>query len=256
MLSKICSPRKPSFAANRQEMDVAAHLPAPSVQKGAACDLAVIDCLGEQILTFEAVEWFDTSSPQFCGFSTVVPSSIDLIWLPAPEPDPAPDRRVLTNLELHDVLEIRACVRRAELVQLDCAILISWHSKAKPVPAEPGLLREPHEEIVVVKRFFDPGLPQPVALSTELKDIRLNRHVADSNALLLRFIARPAWRRIAGLSDLEVEEDSLERRRCCRNDQKDEQRAGQLPHHGLASVGERPRSAAAGVGEPLHSEKP
>src|SRR5262249_32069461 len=46
-------PKKLSFAANRQEMDIAARFPDPSVQKSASCDLAVIDCLDEQIAQLE-----------------------------------------------------------------------------------------------------------------------------------------------------------------------------------------------------------
>jgi transposase len=42
-------PKKLSFAANRTEMDIAARFPHKSVQMNAAVDLAVIDCLDEQI---------------------------------------------------------------------------------------------------------------------------------------------------------------------------------------------------------------
>jgi transposase len=42
-------PKKLSFAANRQEMDIAQRFTDPSVQRSAAVDLAVIDCLDEQI---------------------------------------------------------------------------------------------------------------------------------------------------------------------------------------------------------------
>jgi transposase len=42
-------PKKLSFAANRQELDIAARFNDSSVQKNAAADLAVIDCLDEQI---------------------------------------------------------------------------------------------------------------------------------------------------------------------------------------------------------------
>ncbi len=45
--------KKLSFAANRQEMDIAARFSDPSVQKNAAVDLAVIDCLDEQIAALE-----------------------------------------------------------------------------------------------------------------------------------------------------------------------------------------------------------
>jgi transposase len=46
-------PKKLSFAANRAEMDVAARFADPSVQRSAAADLAVIDCLDEQIAALE-----------------------------------------------------------------------------------------------------------------------------------------------------------------------------------------------------------
>jgi transposase len=42
-------PKKLSFAANRQEMDIAARFADPSVQRSAAVDLAVIDALDEQL---------------------------------------------------------------------------------------------------------------------------------------------------------------------------------------------------------------
>src|SRR5262249_23160212 len=42
-------PKKLSFAANRSEMDIAARFSDQSVHKSASCDLAVIDCLDEQI---------------------------------------------------------------------------------------------------------------------------------------------------------------------------------------------------------------
>jgi transposase len=46
-------PKKLSFAANRQEMDIAARFADESVRKSAACDLAVIDCLDQQIADLE-----------------------------------------------------------------------------------------------------------------------------------------------------------------------------------------------------------
>jgi transposase len=46
-------PKKLSFAANRAEMDVAARFPEPSVRRNACADLAVIDCLDEQIAGLE-----------------------------------------------------------------------------------------------------------------------------------------------------------------------------------------------------------
>src|SRR5262249_43955016 len=46
-------PKKLAFAANRAEMDVAARFEQPSVQNNAAIDLAVIDCLDEQIAKLE-----------------------------------------------------------------------------------------------------------------------------------------------------------------------------------------------------------
>jgi transposase len=45
--------KKISFAANRSEMDIAARFSDPSVQRNAAADLAVIDCLDEQIANLE-----------------------------------------------------------------------------------------------------------------------------------------------------------------------------------------------------------
>src|SRR5262249_50555477 len=47
------SPKKLSAPGNRLEMDVAARFPDKSVQKSAAADLAVIDCLDEQIAGLE-----------------------------------------------------------------------------------------------------------------------------------------------------------------------------------------------------------
>jgi transposase len=46
-------PRKLSFAANRQELDIAHRFQDPSVQKNAAADLAVIDALDQQIARLE-----------------------------------------------------------------------------------------------------------------------------------------------------------------------------------------------------------
>jgi transposase len=46
-------PRKLSAPGNRLEMDIAARFGDKSVQKSAACDLAVIDCLDEQIAALE-----------------------------------------------------------------------------------------------------------------------------------------------------------------------------------------------------------
>jgi transposase len=46
-------PKKLSFAANRAEMDIPARFSDPSVQRSAAADLAVIDCLDEQIAALE-----------------------------------------------------------------------------------------------------------------------------------------------------------------------------------------------------------
>jgi len=46
-------PKKLSFAANRAELDVAHRFSDPSVQKNAAANLAVIDCLEEQIAELE-----------------------------------------------------------------------------------------------------------------------------------------------------------------------------------------------------------
>jgi transposase len=46
-------PKKLSFAANRLELDIAHRFSEPSVQKNAASDLAVIDCLDEQIAALE-----------------------------------------------------------------------------------------------------------------------------------------------------------------------------------------------------------
>jgi transposase len=46
-------PKKLSAPANRREMDVAARFPDPGVQQSATCDLAVIDCLDEQIAALE-----------------------------------------------------------------------------------------------------------------------------------------------------------------------------------------------------------
>jgi transposase len=46
-------PKKLSFAANRHELDIAQRFAAPSVQKNAAVNLAVIDCLDEQIAALE-----------------------------------------------------------------------------------------------------------------------------------------------------------------------------------------------------------
>jgi transposase len=46
-------PKKLSHAGNRLEMDIAARFADPSVQKSATCDLAVIDCLDEQIAALE-----------------------------------------------------------------------------------------------------------------------------------------------------------------------------------------------------------
>jgi transposase len=45
--------KKISFAANRAEMDIAARFSDPSVQHNAAADLAVMDCLDEQIAALE-----------------------------------------------------------------------------------------------------------------------------------------------------------------------------------------------------------
>jgi transposase len=46
-------PKKLAHPGNRLEMDVAARFADPSVQKSAACDLAVIDCLDDQIAALE-----------------------------------------------------------------------------------------------------------------------------------------------------------------------------------------------------------
>jgi transposase len=46
-------PKKLSFAANRQEMNVAERFADPSVQRSAAVDLAMTDCLDEQIADLE-----------------------------------------------------------------------------------------------------------------------------------------------------------------------------------------------------------
>jgi transposase len=46
-------PKKLSFAANRAELDIAGRFENPSVQRSAAADLAVIDCLDEQIAQLE-----------------------------------------------------------------------------------------------------------------------------------------------------------------------------------------------------------
>jgi transposase len=46
-------PKKLSFAANRAELDIAGRFDDPSVQKSAGADLAVIDCLDEQIAQLE-----------------------------------------------------------------------------------------------------------------------------------------------------------------------------------------------------------
>jgi len=46
-------PKKLSFAANRAELDIARRFSEPSVQHNAAADLAVIDCLDEQIANLE-----------------------------------------------------------------------------------------------------------------------------------------------------------------------------------------------------------
>jgi transposase len=46
-------PKKLSFAANRAELDIAARFDDPSVRKSAGADLAVIDCLDEQIAQLE-----------------------------------------------------------------------------------------------------------------------------------------------------------------------------------------------------------
>src|SRR5262249_41243211 len=46
-------PKKLSFAANRAELDVAHRFSAPSGQKNAAANLAVMDCLEEQIAELE-----------------------------------------------------------------------------------------------------------------------------------------------------------------------------------------------------------
>ena len=46
-------PKKLGYAANRQDMDVAARFADPSVRTSAAADLAVIDCLDEQIAGLE-----------------------------------------------------------------------------------------------------------------------------------------------------------------------------------------------------------
>src|SRR5262249_59589116 len=46
-------PKKLSFAANRQEMDIAARFADASVQRSAAVDLAVIDCLDAQLGALE-----------------------------------------------------------------------------------------------------------------------------------------------------------------------------------------------------------
>src|SRR5206468_1840011 len=45
--------KKLSFAANRAELDVAGRFAHPSVQKSAAIDLAVIDCLDAQVAELE-----------------------------------------------------------------------------------------------------------------------------------------------------------------------------------------------------------
>jgi transposase len=46
-------PKKLAFAANREEMNIAERFSDPSVQLNARADLAVIDCLDEQIATLE-----------------------------------------------------------------------------------------------------------------------------------------------------------------------------------------------------------
>jgi transposase len=46
-------PKKLSFAANRAELDIAKRFADPSVQKSAAANLAVIDCLDEQVAALE-----------------------------------------------------------------------------------------------------------------------------------------------------------------------------------------------------------
>jgi transposase len=46
-------PKKLSFAANREELDIARRFADPSVQHNAAADLAVIDCLDERIAQLE-----------------------------------------------------------------------------------------------------------------------------------------------------------------------------------------------------------
>jgi transposase len=46
--------KKLSYAANRAELDIPARFSDPSVSKSARCDLAVIDCLGEQISDLES----------------------------------------------------------------------------------------------------------------------------------------------------------------------------------------------------------
>jgi len=46
-------PKKLSFAGNRLELDIAARFPDPSVRQSVAADLAVIDCLDEQIARLE-----------------------------------------------------------------------------------------------------------------------------------------------------------------------------------------------------------
>jgi transposase len=46
-------PKKLSYTANRQEMDIAARFADESVQKSVACDLVVIDCLDERIADLE-----------------------------------------------------------------------------------------------------------------------------------------------------------------------------------------------------------
>src|SRR5712671_6715076 len=46
-------PKKLSFAANRAEMDIPKRFSDESVQKSAACDLAVIDCLDGEIAKLE-----------------------------------------------------------------------------------------------------------------------------------------------------------------------------------------------------------
>src|SRR5215831_15225596 len=46
-------PKKLSHAGNRLEIDIPARFTDPSVQKSAACDLAVIDCLDQQIRELE-----------------------------------------------------------------------------------------------------------------------------------------------------------------------------------------------------------